>query len=85
LSGIGAVVIEGEVLKAEGIQNRLCQLAQCLLSSLNSTDRPGNEVYSNAAESPVWVQYGSDGQDFQVVRDRTEDSQVDLSRIEVIC
>jgi len=28
LSGIGAIVIEGEELKAEGIQDRLCQSAR---------------------------------------------------------
>ena len=28
LSGIGAIVIEGEDLKAEGIQDRLCQSAR---------------------------------------------------------
>jgi hypothetical protein len=50
------------------------------MNSVSSTDCVGDEVYSHAIESPIWVQYLSDEQDYRVVRDRSAEDETDRDR-----
>jgi hypothetical protein len=65
LSGVEAVVIDHQELGTMA-ENNLCEYIELRLVRL--TDFSVVNIYSNATFSPVWVQYGSDDEEYMVIR-----------------
>jgi hypothetical protein len=39
------------------------------------TESTGDNIYANATSSPVWVQYGSDDEEYLVIRELDRDAK----------